>query len=61
MRRAHPRSQLNIEKWFTHERPRYLAVYGFALAFAGKLAPTLAGFINYGQGWEWTLVSQIPS
>jgi len=43
--------------WFVHERPRYLSMYGFALAFAGKLAPTLAGFINYGQGWEWTLVS----
>ncbi|VUC36534.1 unnamed protein product [Clonostachys rosea] len=41
--------------WFAHERPRYLALYGFALAFAGKLAPTLAGFINDGQGWEWTL------
>ncbi|KAH8900326.1 major facilitator superfamily transporter [Thozetella sp. PMI_491] len=41
--------------WFAHERPRYLSFYGFALAFAGKLAPTLAGFINYGQSWEWTL------
>ncbi|KAJ3546108.1 hypothetical protein NM208_g2171 [Fusarium decemcellulare] len=41
--------------WFVQERPRYLAVYGFSLAFAGKLAPTLSGFINYGQNWEWVL------
>lgn len=34
-----------------------MAVYGFTLAGAGKLAPTLAGLINYYQSWQWTLVS----
>ena len=41
--------------WFTHERPRYLAWYGWSLAMAGKLAPMLSGFINAGMGWKWTL------
>lgn len=41
--------------WFAHERPKYLAWYGFSLAVTGKLAPMLAGFINYGQNWQWTL------
>ncbi|KAH9985936.1 major facilitator superfamily transporter [Xylariaceae sp. FL0662B] len=41
--------------WFTHERPKYLAWYGWSLAMTGKLAPMLSGFINVGMGWEWTL------
>jgi MFS family permease len=42
-------------KWFAHERPLYLAIYGFSLAFSGKFAPVFAAFINTGQGWRWTL------
>ncbi|PQE24684.1 major facilitator superfamily transporter protein [Rutstroemia sp. NJR-2017a WRK4] len=41
--------------WFAHERPLYLAIYGFSLAFSGKFAPVFAAFINTGQGWRWTL------
>lgn len=41
--------------WFVHERPKYMAFYGWSLALTGKLAPMLAGFINVGMGWEWTL------
>lgn len=39
----------DVRQWFAHQRPKYLAWYGFSLAVTGKLAPTLAGFINYGQ------------
>lgn len=41
--------------WFAHERPQYLAWYGWSLALCGKLAPFLSGFINVGMGWKWTL------
>ncbi|POS70695.1 major facilitator superfamily transporter [Diaporthe helianthi] len=41
--------------WFTHERAKYLAWYGWSLALTGKLAPMISGFINSGMGWEWTL------
>lgn len=41
--------------WFTHERAKYLAWYGWSLSLTGKLAPMLSGFINIGMGWEWTL------
>ncbi|KAH7160474.1 major facilitator superfamily transporter [Dactylonectria estremocensis] len=41
--------------WFAHERPTYLAWYGWSLALCGKLAPMLSGFINVGMGWKWTL------
>ncbi|KAK7429795.1 hypothetical protein QQZ08_003640 [Neonectria magnoliae] len=41
--------------WFTHERPKYMAWYGWSLALTGKLAPMLSGFINVGMGWKWTL------
>lgn len=41
--------------WFAHERPKYLAWYGFGLSVTGKLAPMLAGFINDGQDWTWVL------
>ncbi|KAM3421147.1 hypothetical protein BST61_g1560 [Cercospora zeina] len=41
--------------WFAHERPKYLAWYGFGLSVTGKLAPMLAGFINDGQDWRWVL------
>lgn len=44
-----------VDIWFTHERPKYLAWYGWSLALTGKLAPMLSGFINYGMGWKWTL------
>lgn len=44
-------------QWFTHERPKYMAWYGWSLALTGKLAPMISGFINSGMGWEWTLVS----
>lgn len=46
------------QQWFTHERPKYLAWYGWSLALTGKLAPMISGFINTGMGWEWTLVSE---
>ncbi|RKL44849.1 hypothetical protein BFJ72_g3500 [Fusarium proliferatum] len=41
--------------WFTHQRGKYMAWYGWSLALCGKLAPMLSGFINVGQGWKWTL------
>ncbi|CAN8096261.1 unnamed protein product [Discula destructiva] len=41
--------------WFAHQRPKYLAVYGWSLSMTGKLAPMLSGFINVGMGWKWTL------
>lgn len=41
--------------WFAHQRPQYLAWYGWSLALAGKLAPFISGFINVGMGWKWTL------
>ena len=41
--------------WFTHQRGKYMAWYGWSLALCGKLAPMLSGFINVGQGWQWTL------
>jgi MFS family permease len=41
--------------YFSHERAVPLAFYGFALAVTGKLAPMLAGFINDGQSWRWSL------
>lgn len=41
--------------WFAHQRPQYLAWYGWSLALCGKLAPMLSGFINVGMGWKWTL------
>ncbi|KAF7554062.1 hypothetical protein G7Z17_g3179 [Cylindrodendrum hubeiense] len=41
--------------WFAHQRPTYLALYGWSLALCGKLAPMLSGFINVGMGWKWTL------
>ena len=41
--------------WFAHERPKYMAWYGWSLALTGKLAPMISGFINVGMGWEWTL------
>lgn len=47
-------------QWFAHERPKYMAWYGWSLALTGKLAPMLSGFINMGMGWKWTLVSSAP-
>ncbi|KZL84305.1 major facilitator superfamily transporter [Colletotrichum incanum] len=41
--------------WFVHQRPKYLALYGWGLSMTGKLAPMLSGFINVGMGWKWTL------
>ncbi|TEA12921.1 putative MFS-type transporter [Colletotrichum sidae] len=41
--------------WFAHQRPKYLALYGWGLSLTGKLAPMLSGFINVGMGWKWTL------
>jgi MFS family permease len=41
--------------WFAHERPVYMAWYGWTLSLTGKLAPMLSGFINVGMGWKWTL------
>ncbi|ORY59988.1 major facilitator superfamily transporter [Pseudomassariella vexata] len=41
--------------WFSHERPKYLAWYGWSLSMTGKFAPMLSGFINIGMGWKWTL------
>ena len=41
--------------WFSHERGKYMAWYGWSLALCGKLAPMLSGLINVGMGWEWTL------
>lgn len=42
--------------YFTHERGRYLALYGLLLAGSSFFAPIIAGFIADGQGWQWVLV-----
>ncbi|KAI8245436.1 putative MFS-type transporter [Colletotrichum sp. SAR 10_99] len=47
--------------WFAHQRPKYLALYGWGLSMTGKLAPMLSGFINVGMGWKWTLVRYLIS
>jgi len=41
--------------WFTHQRPKYMALYGWSLSMCGKFAPMLSGLINVGMGWKWTL------
>jgi MFS family permease len=41
--------------WFNHQRPKYMALYGWSLSMCGKFAPMLSGFINVGMGWKWTL------
>lgn len=41
--------------WFIHQRPKYMAVYGWCLAMSGKFAPMISGLINVGMGWKWTL------
>ncbi|TLD21060.1 hypothetical protein PspLS_09251 [Pyricularia sp. CBS 133598] len=41
--------------WFTHERGTYIGYYALFLVGSNFLAPLVAGFINYGQGWEWVL------
>lgn len=42
--------------YFTHERGRYIALYGLLLAGSNFFAPIIAGFIADGQGWQWVLV-----
>jgi MFS family permease len=42
--------------YFTHERGRYIALYGLLLAGSNFFAPIIAGFIADGQGWRWVLV-----
>lgn len=41
--------------WFAHQRPKYMALYGWSLSMCGKLAPMVSGLINVGMGWKWTL------
>ncbi|KAJ4291755.1 hypothetical protein N0V90_009650 [Kalmusia sp. IMI 367209] len=41
--------------YFTHERGRYIALYGLLLAGSNFFAPIIAGFIADAQGWEWVL------
>jgi MFS family permease len=41
--------------WFNHQRPKYMALYGWSLSMCGKFAPMLSGLINVGMGWKWTL------
>jgi MFS family permease len=41
--------------WFAHQRPKYMALYGWSLSMCGKLAPMISGLINVGMGWKWTL------
>jgi len=45
--------------YFTHERGRYLGLYGLLLAGSNFFAPIIAGFIADAQGWQWVLVSSI--
>jgi MFS family permease len=37
--------------WFAHQRPQYMALYGWSLSMCGKLAPMVSGLINVGMGW----------
>jgi len=39
--------------WFAHQRPKYMALYGWSLSMCGKLAPMVSGLINVGMGWVW--------
>ncbi|KAK7510693.1 serine/threonine kinase 16 [Phyllosticta citriasiana] len=41
--------------YFQHERGRYFGLYALLLAGGNYLAPVFGGFINDGQGWQWTL------
>ena len=42
--------------YFSHQRGRYMAVFACILYGAGFLGPTLGGFINDGQSWQWIQV-----
>lgn len=42
--------------YFSHQRGKYMAVIAVLLNGAGFLGPTLGGFINDGQGWQWIQV-----
>lgn len=44
-------------KYFTHERGTYMGVYALFLTGSNFVAPLCSGFINYGQNWQWVLVS----
>lgn len=41
--------------FFAHERGSFMALYAFILFGSNFLAPLLAGFINDGVGWKWTM------
>lgn len=41
--------------WFEHERGSWMSLYAVSLLTASFLAPTIAGFISDGQGWEWVM------
>lgn len=43
--------------YFTHERGRYISLYGLLLAGSNFFAPIIGGFIADGMGWKWVLVS----
>jgi MFS family permease len=46
--------------YFTHERGRYLGLYGLLLAGSNFFAPIIAGFIADAQGWQWVLACFRP-
>lgn len=41
--------------YFTHERGRYISLYGLLLAGSNFFAPIIGGFIADGMGWQWVL------
>jgi MFS family permease len=46
-----------VDVYFSHQRGKYMAIFVCTINGAGFLGPTLGGFINDGQGWQWVQVS----
>lgn len=44
------------DMFFEHERATYMGIYGAALFSSNFAAPMLAGFVNDGLGWKWTII-----
>lgn len=44
------------DMFFEHERATYMGIYGAALFSSNYAAPMLAGFVNDGLGWKWTII-----
>lgn len=44
------------DMFFEHERATYMGIYCAALLTSNYAAPMLAGFVNDGLGWQWTII-----